>query len=237
MDIIDKYTYGTLTIKERAESNFSLPEDLYIDDIADLWYPDNGDLRLAVMKAITKAYLKGDLAGIEQERPRLTYEIYDFKVGISVPLHYMFSGIKYNLLINVFDFVKWLELNNYKQRKFQKCFLANWLNLTVLKENGHPPNMIRRKRKPMRKARSNLLILVDNLLSHYEIEYYDELSKKEAWRRIISGEYKDLEIIYTIGELKKSIIIGGKIIKETDFSEQFRKRFETENEAIAAINR
>jgi hypothetical protein len=95
-------------------------------------------------------------------------------------------------------------------------------DLDILKE----PTEGRRKRNPMQRDTSDSLRLIDNLLNHYNIWYLDELSGREAWKRIISDVYKDHEIALTPSISEKSIVINGKQILKEDFLEQYRKRFE-----------
>jgi hypothetical protein len=95
-------------------------------------------------------------------------------------------------------------------------------DLDILKE----PTEGRRKRNPMQRDTSDSLHLIDNLLNHYGIRYFDELSGQEAWARIISGGYKDHEITVTPGISQKSIVVNGKQILKGDFLEQYRKRFD-----------
>lgn len=235
MEIIDKYANDFLSVKERAENDLPLPDRLYIDDIAMLWYPDNEAMRSAVMKSMTKAFLAGDLIGTEQKRPQPTDYLLEFN-RLSLHAHYqLMGGINCNLLFIVSDFIKWLELNNYKQRKSHKCLLNKWLSIKTSKENGHHVPEIRRKRKDVLIERNESLRMIGKFLTAKGIDYFDEFHSAEAWRLIVSGEYKDPEMTISIGESKKLIFVNGEKVLRENFLEQIRKRFETEKEALKRL--
>ena len=84
----------------------------------------------------------------------------------------------------------------------------------------------RKKLLPMQRETSEGLVLIYDLLEHYNIGYLDELSGMAAWGRVVSAEYEH----DSIEENKKTYIIfdtGTKLLR-TEFLEKYRKRFKTE---------
>ena len=86
----------------------------------------------------------------------------------------------------------------------------------------------RRKRKPVEKETSEGLLLVDELLTFYEIEYLDQLKGIKAWGLIISGGFSS-DSIKLVSDSRKSIILAnGEKLDKSDFLEKYRKRFNPE---------
>jgi hypothetical protein len=83
----------------------------------------------------------------------------------------------------------------------------------------------RRKRKPVERESNEGLLLVDELLTFYEIEYLDELKGIKAWGRIISGGFSSGSI-KGVSDAKKFITLAsGEKFYKSDFLEKYRKRF------------
>lgn len=95
----------------------------------------------------------------------------------------------------------------------------------------HPTTKKRRKRIPMTRETTVGLQLIDAMLTHYGIDYSDELKANNAWRKIVLGEYTS-EYIKSIEnkETKNAYVVlndqtNSKFTKQ-DFSDKYRKRFE-----------
>ena len=86
----------------------------------------------------------------------------------------------------------------------------------------------RKRRQQVTRETNEGLLLVDELLTHYEIEYLDELSGIIAWGRVISGGFSS-ELIKCISDSKRSITLAsGEKLSKKDFLEKYRKRFKPE---------
>ena len=109
------------------------------------------------------------------------------------------------------------------------CKLTDELETEVIENGAGCQTATPRKRyKPMTKAASEGLTLIDQLCRKYKVNYLDELSGLAAWGKIVSKEF-DSELIENIDDTNKTITYttGVKQTK-TDFLEQYRKRFEVD---------
>lgn len=87
----------------------------------------------------------------------------------------------------------------------------------------------RKKRQPVERGEKNEgLLFVDELLTHYGIEYLDELPAIKAWGKITSGDFSS-NSFKQVSDAKKSITLAsGEKLDKSDFSEKYRKRFKPE---------
>lgn len=113
---------------------------------------------------------------------------------------------KYNIPNELLDFKKDLEL----QAK------------SVVRADAEP----RKKFKPKQRDSSESLLLIDELVKEYNVEYLDELRGPKAWGKIVSGKEFKSDLIEDIDRSKKHITLkSGKKIEKSSFLEQYRKRF------------
>ena len=85
------------------------------------------------------------------------------------------------------------------------------------------PDKPRKKLKSLQRETSEGLVLIHQLLAHYDVKYLDQLTALNAWNKIQKEFTSDLIQNHN----KKEIIFndGTKLIKK-DFLEKYRQRFE-----------
>lgn len=83
----------------------------------------------------------------------------------------------------------------------------------------------RRKRLPIERETNEGLLLVDELLTYFNVEYLDELKGIKAWGKITSKEFSSSSIKYVSDAKKTVILASGEKLHKSDFLEKYRKRF------------
>ncbi len=99
--------------------------------------------------------------------------------------------------------------------------------LPTIDELYTEPKNTRKMRIHIQRDTTESLILIDDILTHYNISFLDELPAVQAWANVVSHDYPDKKgLIKEVAENKKSIILftEGKFEKK-DFLEKYRKRF------------
>lgn len=85
--------------------------------------------------------------------------------------------------------------------------------------NSRPNKMVKR----MERARTESLVVIDDLIKHYEIKSLEDMQPPVAWGKLFSGQYKHESIKEIAG--KKITYHDGKTQTKGEFSEQYRTRF------------
>ncbi len=104
----------------------------------------------------------------------------------------------------------------------------DWVPMPLLSDTDDQARPIkqRKKRLPVKRDRSEELLIIDALLEKYGIEYADQMRAIAAWGFIVSGEFTH--------EFIKEVVICGRQhlilnderkLYKPDFLERYRKRF------------
>jgi hypothetical protein len=122
------------------------------------------------------------------------------------------------------EFAGYLNKHNKQPSKY----IAAWFSAYGVDVDLKPAKVSKKQRKPLKpkgRDRTEGTQLIYELLSHYKIEYSDQLSGNEAWWRIVSGEFSSNRIEH-IEKNKRSITLKGDgQLDRQAFLERYRKRF------------
>jgi hypothetical protein len=99
-------------------------------------------------------------------------------------------------------------------------------NLTISSmDDLEQPNQPRKKLKSLKRETNECLLLIYEMITHYNIQYLDQFSATKLWGWLISREFTS-DLIKSIADNKKYIIShGGEKIEKSEFLKKYRSRF------------
>lgn len=236
-----------LTIRQRAEHNYKLPDELSLYEIYDLWWTDKGDSFLLYLKSMHRAYQEKKLIGeyrqdyyikpkpafslfpeiilAEEELKKMNEIIFRFS-GEHGHFAFIESECRY-IVVNKANFLAWLESN--KHPKPTGCLLERWwLDSSIAQQIREGKNETGKKLKRIARARTESLELIYAYLKSKGLKTGDtvEISANAAWGEIVAKKFTTDLIKSITGERDQAKITfnGGEEIDKTDFVRKYNQR-------------
>lgn len=90
----------------------------------------------------------------------------------------------------------------------------------------------KKKLKPLEREISEEMLLIYEVIKHYNVQYLHELKAINAWNLIVAGEFKS-DLIKSIADNKKRIMLNiERTFEKKDFLRKYNSRFIKTQEAV-----